>query len=289
MGENGKQQRQTQLITGLVSMALTVAMLVAMVLCMRQCTMRPVAPSTPPITTTQPPTTFPTTGPTLAANPYGAGDFAYDGDYLTCLSGISHLGVDVSEYQGVIDWQQVSAAGVEFAMIRLGFRAWGEEGVLHEDAYWLQNLKGAKDAGIQVGVYFFSQATDVLEAEEEANFVLQLLADTQLDLPVAFDWETVPDDNARTRDVTAEQLNACAMMFCKVIEKGGYRSMLYFNQDQSKRMYDLQPFQEAGIGFWLAMYSTTMNYPYQIQMWQYTSSGTVPGINGYVDLNLYLE
>ena len=111
-------------------------------------------------------------GPTVAPNPYGPGDFAYQDGYLTCVSGESLLGVDVSEHQGQIDWQKVAESGVKFAMIRIGYRAWGSQGELHADAYGAENLKGAMEAGLQVGVYFFSQAISVEEAREEAQYVL---------------------------------------------------------------------------------------------------------------------
>ena len=288
MPGNTKNKDNTQLIAGLVTMALAVALMVGTVMCMRTCAAQaPTLATTLPTQTLGTPAATVQPGPTLAPNPYGPGDFAYAGDYLTCISGQSALGVDVSEYQGKIDWQQVADAGVGFAMIRLGFRAWGSEGNLYEDAYWRDNLQGAREAGLQVGVYFFSQAVDVAEAKEEARFLLACLDGAELSLPVVFDWETVPDENARTQGVTGAQLNDCAMAFCGEIEAAGYAPMVYFNQDQAKRMYDLQMLQDAGCGFWLAMYASSMTYPYKLSMWQYTSSGSVPGIQGYVDLDLY--
>ena len=290
MGTNGKQGDQHQLIAGALAIVMSVALLVGTVVCMRRCSAA--LPTFPPETDariTSPVTVLPTTtaGPTLAANPYGPGDFAYNGGYLTCLAGESHLGVDVSEYQGIIDWQQVAEAGVRFAMIRVGFRAWGSQGELREDVHWQDNLRNAAQAGLQVGVYFFSQALTPAEAEEEAEFVLRLLDGQALDLPVVFDWEFVSDD-ARTAWMTADSLNACAMAFCQKIREGGYTPMVYFNQDLAKRMYDLQQLQDADVGFWLAMYSNSMTYPYRLSMWQYTADGSVPGIQGKVDINLLL-
>lgn len=289
MPGNTKNKDKTQLIAGIVTLAMSAALLVGTVMCMRQCTAQlPTAATTQSMSAYVPTISAPLVPvPTLAVNPYGPGDFAYNGGYLTCMTGPSYLGVDVSEYQGSIDWQKVAAEGVNFAMIRIGFRAWGSEGELHEDAYWAANLKGAQDAGLRVGVYFFSQAVTREEAKEEAQYVLNLLNDTRLDMPVVFDWEFVSGQDARTANMTAAQLNACALAFCQEIEAAGYEPMVYFNQDMGKRMYDLQAIQDAGYGFWLAMYSNSMTYPYRLSMWQYTSDGIVPGINGTVDLNLY--
>lgn len=290
MPGNTKIKDKQQLIAGIVTIMLSVAMLVGAVVCMRRCSAELPEDSQPSSSYTDPvatlgPATVP--GPTLAPNPYGPGDFAYNGGYLTCLAGVSHLGVDVSEYQGRIQWDQVAAEGVDFAMIRIGFRAWGSQGELREDACWANNLQGAADAGLKVGVYFFSQAVTEAEAREEAQFVLSLLNGTKLDMPVVFDWETVNSEDARTNAVTAQTLNACAMAFCKEIEAAGYTPMVYFNQDLGKRMYDLQNLQDAGYGFWLAMYSNSMTYPYRLSMWQYASDGSVPGISGVVDMNLF--
>ena len=287
MATTPKTKENARLIGGLLTMALAIGLLVGMILCMRQCMLQwpqAAAPVTAPTLETKPTEAV---GPTLAVNPYGPGDFAYDDGYLTCVSGNSWLGVDVSEYQGIIDWEQVAQSPVQFAMVRLGFRAWGSKGELHTDTYWLENLQGAKAAGLHVGVYFFSQAITVEEAVEEAQFVLQLLDGAQLDLPIVFDWETISANDARTNGMSRTILNACALAFCQEIAAAGYTPMVYFNQDMAKRMYDLQTIQDAGYGFWLAMYTDSMTYPYQLDMWQYTSGGTVPGIKTNVDINLY--
>jgi GH25 family lysozyme M1 (1,4-beta-N-acetylmuramidase) len=114
-----------------------------------------------------------------------------------------------------------------------------------------------------------------------------MLDGRDLDMPVVYDWETVSSEDARTRDMDPKTLNACALAFCREIEAAGYEPMVYFNLDLAKRMFDLQAIQAAGYDFWLAMYSDQLNYAYRVRMWQYTSSGTVAGIRGNVDLNLY--
>ena len=289
MPNNAKTKQYGQLIGGGVALLLALVLLAGLIWCLRQCAQQ-ISQWEPVATTgTKKPAPSPTIGSPIRVNPYGPGDFAYDNGYLTCLTGESRLGVDVSEYQGDIRWQQVAQTDVEFAMIRVGFRAWGSLGELHTDAKALQNLSGAGAAGLKMGVYFFSQAISEEEAREEARFVLGLLDGMPLDLPVVFDWENVPAEDARTANMTPALLNACAQAFCQEIAAAGYRPMVYFNLDFAKRMYDLQALQESGLDFWLAMYSSTMNYPYRLNMWQYTSEGTVAGIDGYVDLNLYFE
>lgn len=221
---------------------------------------------------------------TLPENPYHSADFQYAGDYLTCLTADSRLGIDVSSHQGVIDWQQVAASGVEFAMIRLGYRGY-ETGVMKVDDFARSNLAAAREAGLDVGVYFFSQAITVEEARQEANFVLAVLEEAQLQMPVVFDWEFIAGE-ARTSGIDSRTLTDCAIAFCQVIQDAGYEPMVYFNQHLAETLLKLEELTEYDL--WLAMYSDQMTYPYQIRMWQYTEEGTVPGIEGSVDINLWL-
>jgi GH25 family lysozyme M1 (1,4-beta-N-acetylmuramidase) len=222
--------------------------------------------------------------PALEANPYLAEDFEYDGAYLRCNVANARLGVDVSEHQSVIDWAQVKEAGFEFAMVRVGYRGY-TEGKLFADSSFENHLKGAREAGLDVGVYFFSQALTPKEAKEEAAFVLKALKRKQLDLPVVFDWEYVSDD-VRTGIMNGRTLTDCAIAFCEAVEAKGYDAMVYFNQDQAKNMYRLEELTDYD--FWLAMYSDQMDFPYRVEMWQYTEEGSVPGIEGNTDINLYL-
>lgn len=247
----------------------------------------------PEVETTPPETTLATTAPTetvteptspLPTNPYGRNDFQYYGDYLTCISGESIMGIDVSRYQGDIDWERVREAGVEFAIIRVGGRSYGDDGELYTDDNAYINYTGAKAAGIKVGVYFFAQAINVAEAREEAAFVLEQIEDWELDMPVVYDWEHV-SSQARTADVGITTLTNCTREFCQTIEEAGYEAMIYFNPTHSDERVDLE--QLMDYKFWLAMYSDRMTYPYKVDMWQYTCEGTIPGIEGYVDINLY--
>lgn len=236
------------------------------------------------------PETTEETEPTLPPpeeNPYGVNDFQYDHrNFLTCLSGDYMVGIDVSRYQFDIDWQQVADYGVEFAMIRIGFRGYGS-GALAEDEYAQANLEGALEAGIQVGVYFFSQAISVEEAEEEARYVLEYIKDYPITMPVVFDWEIPYGENPRTQDVDARTLTDCALAFCRVIEENGYTPMVYFNTLQARS--DLYISELTDYPFWLALYTPRMRFPYKVQMWQYTDSGIIPGIDASVDLNIWLK
>lgn len=223
--------------------------------------------------------------PQLTPNPFTAEDFAYEGDFLTCLAGDAALGIDVSVWQDTIDWQQVKAAGVEFAMLRIGYRG-SDQGGLNEDSFLRANYAGAKAAGIKVGGYFFSQAVSVREAVEEAEYVLSIIEDWELDMPVVYDWEYI-DSEARTANVDARTLTDCTKAFCETIKEAGYVPMIYFNRDQAAERMILTELAEYP--FWLALYDPAMDYPYRVDMWQYTCEGSVPGIQGNVDLNLFFN
>ena len=240
----------------------------------------PTEPTTVPTTPTE------ATEPTLPppeANPIGLGDFAMMGDYLTCITAESVLGIDVSEWQDDINWQKVKEAGVEFAMIRVGWRG-SEQGVLKEDTCAQANYAGASAAGIKVGAYFFSQAITVAEAVEEANYLVDLIKDWNVEMPVVFDWEYI-DETSRTAKVDPRTLTDCSKAFCDAVKAAGYEPMIYFNISHS---YDRIYIRElTDYKFWLARYDTVLNYPYKVDMWQYTETGSVPGISTNVDINLY--
>lgn len=194
-------------------------------------------------------------------------------------------GIDVSTHQNEIDWNAVAADGIDFAMIRLGYRGYGKEGTLNLDQYFHQNMTGALAAGLDVGVYFFSQAITAEEAVEEANFVLQYLEGYDITYPVVFDWENVSTTSARTHNLDTDTLNACAVAFCDTISAAGYQPMVYFNGYLGLLRYDLSAIDDYP--FWYAYYNGVYpNLYYDFQMWQYTSSGSVAGIEGKVDMNL---
>lgn len=192
-------------------------------------------------------------------------------------------GVDVSSYQSTIDWSAVKDAGVEFAMIRVGYRGW-TTGVLDEDDRFKEHIEGALAAGLDVGVYFFSQALTVEEAVEEANFTVDLIKDYDITYPVIFDWEEVAAENARTNEMNMRLLTSCADAFCRTVEDAGYRGGIYFNQAYGYEQINLLSLKDYE--FWLAEYAEYPTFAYDFQMWQYTDKGSVPGIDGNVDLNI---
>ncbi len=195
------------------------------------------------------------------------------------------VGVDVSEHQGEIDWQAVAEAGIDFAIIRIGGRLM-QSGTIFEDKYFRANLEGAKAAGLKVGVYFFSQALNAQEGLEEAEFVLGLLDGVELDYPVVCDWEYLGGNTARTYGAEPAEITAGIDAFCARVEEAGYRGMLYFNAYCGYIKMDLRELTDYD--FWYAQYSDVPSYRYHFQMWQYSSSGQVDGIDSDVDLNLCL-
>jgi GH25 family lysozyme M1 (1,4-beta-N-acetylmuramidase) len=195
-------------------------------------------------------------------------------------------GIDVSYYQKDIDWQQVKDFGIQFVIIRLGCRGY-ETGNLIVDKKVYEYLEGARSVGLKIGAYFYSQAINRAEAVEEALFCLDILDGFPLDMPVVYDWEYVSKE-ARTANMTGQTLMGCTIAFCETIKAGGYQPMVYFNPHMEKVYLDLAVLQKKGYPFWLAHYTDTMTFPYRVQMWQYSYTGNVPGIEGGVDLNIIL-
>ncbi|MCD7757501.1 MAG: lysozyme [Clostridiales bacterium] len=228
----------------------------------------------------------------LEQNEYTEEDFTLDEDgRMVCLTSGYRTGIDVSAHQGDIDWEAVAADGVSFAMLRVGFRGYGAEGTLNLDEYFLQNAQAAVEAGLDIGVYFFSQATSAAEAEEEAAFVLEQLEGLTITFPVAYDWELIDAEDsgeagARTDDVDDETAAACAEAFCAAITQAGYQAALYVNNQTGYFSYDDALLQSYFL--WYAGYDQSYpDYYYAVDLWQYTESGTVDGIVGGVDLNIY--
>ncbi len=198
----------------------------------------------------------------------------------------TRVGIDVSQYQGEIDWQAVRASGVTFAFIRIGGRGYGEKGVLYTDEMALTNISGAQEAGLDVGVYFFAQAVSEEEAVEEAEFVLALLDGATLELPVVYDPESILDDVARTDDVSGEQFTKNTLAFCDRIRSAGYTPMVYCNMLWQAYELDLVALQEADLPIWYADYEALPQTPYAFSFWQYAEDASVDGVDGAVDLNL---
>lgn len=196
----------------------------------------------------------------------------------------SSEGIDVSSYSGNIDWKKVKESGIDFAMIRVGGRGYGETGEMYTDERALEYINGAKSEGIKVGAYFFSQAITTEEAVEEADYVKTVLGDIKLDYPVAYDWEIIKDDDARTDSVSANQATECARAFCDRIKELGYTPILYSPSRELYFKYDLS--RLADIDIWYCEYANAPTFYYEFSMWQYSSTGTIDGIEGAVDLNI---
>lgn len=198
----------------------------------------------------------------------------------------TRIGIDVSYFQGNIDWEKVKADGVAFVFIRVGFRGYGEEGTLNVDAEFHKNIQGAQAAGLDVGVYFFAQAVNEEEAVEEALFVLNELDGYELQMPVVYDPESILHTKARTDDVTKEQFTKNTLAFCRTIKEAGYEPMVYCNMLWQVFKLELSDLEEYPI--WYADYEYYPQTPYHFEIWQYTSSGQIEGIEGDVDVNIQL-
>lgn len=200
----------------------------------------------------------------------------------------SRIGIDVSEFQGEdIDWKQVRESGIEFVIIRLGYRAYGETGELVLDDMFDRNMQGALDAGLDVGVYFFSQAITPGEAVEEAEFVLEHVRGYEIDGPIVYDTEEIKGDTARTDNNTRQEFTNYCKVFCDTIEQAGYDPMIYANMKWMAFTLDME--QLADYDFWYADYHDVPQCPYEYEIWQYSETGAVPGINANVDLNVWFQ
>lgn len=204
--------------------------------------------------------------------------------YLQDGQVVTHKGIDVSKHQGDIDWQKVAADGVEFAILRVAYRGYGEAGKLNEDEKFEQNIKGALEAGIKVGVYIYSQAITREELLEEANFVLTKIAPYKVECPIVFDVEKVSGDKGRMNGISVEERTEFARLFCETIEKAGYKPMIYHNMEMGAMLLNLEELEQYDK--WFAYYNKDFYYPYEYKMWQYSDTGRINGIKGDVDLNI---
>ncbi len=187
------------------------------------------------------------------------------------------VGIDVSAWQDDIDWAKVKASGVEFAILRIGF-GHNSKGEITMDKWYQNNIKKAKEVGMDLGLYFYSYAGSVKEAKEQANWIIKTLNGESLSLPIAFDWEDWGDFN--TYKISFKTLNTIAKTFIDEIEKNGYDGMLYGSAYYLNRIW--ADYDKT----WLAYYTTDNDYEKEYMMWQLSSRGEVPGIDGSVDINI---
>jgi len=195
----------------------------------------------------------------------------------------SHKGIDVSKYQGNIDWTKVKNSNVEYAFLRAGYRSYGS-GLITEDTAFKQNIQCASDAGIDIGVYFYTQAINPTEAIEEAQSVLDQIKGYNVNYPIVFDVEEILNDTFRQQSLNSDELTNICIAFCEKIKSAGYTPMIYSNLKYYVAKLNLEKL--TAYEKWYASYDTSLYFPYEISMWQYTQSGTVDGISGKVDLNI---
>lgn len=191
----------------------------------------------------------------------------------------ANLMIDVSKWQEDIDWKTVSDSGIKYAMLRLGTQK-GVDLDSRIDAYFDKNIKEAQANGIKVGVYYFTYANDTLDAKKQAKWVIDVLKDYSLDLPVAFDWECW--DLFDDFNMNFYELNVIADTFLKELDKEGYDTLLYGSKNYIENVWTYLDYD-----IWLAHYTKETTYQGEKLMWQFTSSGRVPGIKGNVDVNFY--
>ena len=191
--------------------------------------------------------------------------------------------MDVSKYQGTIDWNKVKASGIDFAIIRVGYRGYGS-GALVEDSAFRANIKGATAAGLRVGLYFYSQAIDEAEAVEEASMVLSLCKGYNISYPIFFDTEKVAGDTGRADNISKAERTACAVAFCETIRNAGYQAGVYSYASWFYNQLNLANLGKYKI--WIAQYRDTLSFNSRYDIWQYSSKGSVPGIPKAVDMNI---
>lgn len=217
----------------------------------------------------------------------------YDTTKLVCQSNlmkyyedgrqVSFVGADISKYQDYVDFMKLKKAGVDFVMLRVGARGYSS-GELVLDDYFTDNLKRANDAGLKIGVYFFSQAVSGDEAIAEANMVLENIRDHQITYPIAFDMEYVENDTSRVEALSKAEKTAVAKAFLDTVKAAGYKPMLYGDKEWLLKKIDLAKLTSYDV--WLSQQEDVPDYPYQFTMWQYTTSASIDGIAGYADLNI---
>ncbi|MGN0531184.1 MAG: GH25 family lysozyme [Eubacterium sp.] len=204
-------------------------------------------------------------------------------------------GIDVSKHNGVIDWKKVKAAGVDFAIIRVGYRGYGGSGSLNKDVKFDDNMQGAIDAGLQVGVYFYSQAITTAEAKAEAEYAIKYTKKYNFSLPIFYDYEFADVSTGRLdkawKDgkLNKSKMTDNAIAFCDTVKKAGYDAMVYANKSFLTNCVSHKTITDAGYKIWLAHYNTSTGFDGDFTIWQYSSKGRISGCNdgnsGYVDSN----
>lgn len=224
--------------------------------------------------------------PFITKNKYDVNRFEYQDPLMKYYDDgkcISYMGVDISKDTGTVDFNKLKKAGIQFVMIRAGARGYGT-GELTMDEMLLDNLQGATEAGLDIGVTFFSQATSNEEALEEANLIYDNIQDYKITYPIAFDMERIPGDVARTDRLTREEKSNIALCFLDALKNVGYKGIIYGDKEWLIKEINLSTVGAYDI--WLSQEGTKPDYPYKYSIWQYTQRGKINGITGDAHLNI---
>ncbi|MBQ6576071.1 MAG: glycoside hydrolase family 25 protein [Lachnospiraceae bacterium] len=225
----------------------------------------------------------------LSLNAYNTDNFRIDNGFMAYFDDdgnkISHLGCDLSYHNTQVDFDELKAAGCEFVMLRCGFRGYSEGGIMKDEKFDLYASE-ANRAGIAVGVYFFTQALTPEEAVEEAEYTLKLIEDYDISYPVAFDTEYIDDEKARTNvtEISDELRSDICEAFCERIREEGYYPMIYASENWMRRNMELESLHQYD--FWAPQYLEENDFLYDFTIWQYTDTGSIPGVRGDVDLDI---
>ena len=223
---------------------------------------------------------------TTTVSRYTGSTYTHNAQFDNC---IIVDGVDVSAYQETIDWQAVKRNGVDFAIIRVAYRGYGAAGNMNPDNCFVKHIEGAKAAGVMVGIYFFSQALNTLEARAEARYTLELLGNYDLDLPIFMDYEFSTSSKGRFLSGTISKIEATenARAFCDYIEENSrFEAGVYANLNFLNKTVDGRQLSQR-YPIWVAQYNKRCDYGNAYAFWQYSSGGKVDGMNGRIDSNVW--
>ena len=194
------------------------------------------------------------------------------------------IGIDVSKYQTNINWQKVKNAGINFVIIRCGYRGYGS-GVLVQDPMFASHITGAKAAGLRVGIYFFSQAISEAEAVEEASMAVELANRYGINMPIAIDSEYANGGAGRADGLSKSDRTRITIAFCNTVANAGYKPMVYASKNWFSEHLNVSQFP-GSYRIWVAQYASKCTYGGRYDIWQNTSKGSVDGVNGNVDMNI---
>ena len=225
----------------------------------------------------------------LSLNSYNKDNFRIDNGFMAYFDDegnkISHLGCDLSYHNKYVNWDELAASGCEFVMLRCGYRGYSAGGLAKDEKFDLYASE-AQRVGIKLGVYFFTQALDVEEAEDEAEYVLKLIENYDISYPVAFDTEYIDDESARTNttEISDELRSDICRAFCEKIKEHGYYPMIYASENWMRRYMELESLRDYD--FWAPQYLEENDFLFDFTIWQYTDQGSIPGVKGDVDLDI---